>query len=489
MSNLKIFVSSTCYDMHTIRAQLRTLLTGLGYEPVLSDQADVLYDPRSHTHTSCVREIEYCDMVVVVIGSRFGGATIPKALELIDLTRLTDWSRAENFAEDKGKISVTQAEVLRAIQTGIPVFAFVDSGVMRDHLTYEKNKAKSIISQIDFSSIEKRETAPYIFEFINFLRLRNENNSIFEFSRFEDIEIQIKKQWAGLFQRLLHEQRERAIETRRIDNLSSQIADLKAAVLGSISSNELKETAKGAIRYRLMIDFLSSAASAATPFVDTWTLLVSQMSWEEIFTTFGITEIRAEARSRPIGLHSVMLRVDGTYYRVRLSIAGIARLGREWSDFKELGKDAKEAIANAVIDSRQGRLSFLVRFYNEPYVEDTNSSQDEDIEMDGPGSQGVSDSRILLTQEKFIEESIKNHLSAAPSFKGMKFLVDVQGKSVVIVVLPSNLNGSSSQFTYEYDSNPDGKLTEVLGKLTSSIDTDLERLKVQRKDLQANKSI
>jgi hypothetical protein len=463
--------------MHSIRAQLRTLLTGLGYEPVLSDQADVLYDPRSHTHTSCVREIENCDMVIVVIGSRFGGSSIPKALELIDLTRIADWSRAENFAEDKGKISITQAEVLRAIQTGLPVFAFVDSGVMRDHLTYEKNKAKTIISQIDFSSIEKRETAPYIFEFINFLRLRNENNSIFEFSRFEDIETQIKKQWAGLFQRLLHEQREHAIETRRIDNLSSQIADLKAAVLGSISSNELKETAKGAIRYRVMVDFLSSAASAVTPFVDVWALLVSQLSWEEVFAIFGIKEIRAEARSRNIGLHSVMLREDGTYYRVRLSMSGIARLGREWSDFKELGKDAKEAIANAVIDSRQGRLSFLVRFYNEPYVEDTSSSQDEDMDIDVPGAQAVADSRILLTQEKFIEESVKNHLSASPSFKGMQFLVDVKNKSVEIVVLPNNLIEKSSQLTYEYEPNTDGKLADVLEKITSSIDTDLERLK------------
>jgi hypothetical protein len=352
--------------MHTVRAQLRTLLTGLGYEPVLSDQADVLYDPRSHTHTSCVREIENCDMVVVVIGSRFGGVTIPKALELIDLTRLADWSKAENFAEDKGKISITQAEVLRAIQTGVPVFAFVDSGVMRDHLTYEKNKSKSIIGQIDFSSIDKRETAPYIFEFINFLRLRNENNSIFEFSRFEDIESQIKKQWAALFQRLLHEQRERAVETRRIDNLSSQIADLKAAVLGSISSSELKETAKGAIRYRVMVDFLASLASSTTPFVDVLTLLTSQKSWEDIFATFSITEVRTEARNRAIGVHSVMLRDDGTYYRVRLSGMGIARLGREWSSFKDLGKDAKEAIANAVIDSRQGRLSLLVRFIMKP---------------------------------------------------------------------------------------------------------------------------
>lgn len=292
-----------------------------------------------------------------------------------------------------------------------------------------------------------------------------------------DIETQIKKQWAGLFQRLLHEQREHAIETRRIDNLSSQIADLKAAVLGSISSNELKETAKGAIRYRVMVDFLSSAASAVTPFVDVWALLVSQLSWEEVFAIFGIKEIRAEARSRNIGLHSVMLREDGTYYRVRLSMSGIARLGREWSDFKELGKDAKEAIANAVIDSRQGRLSFLVRFYNEPYVEDTSSSQDEDMDIDVPGAQAVADSRILLTQEKFIEESVKNHLSASPSFKGMQFLVDVKNKSVEIVVLPNNLMEKSSQLTYEYEPNTDGKLADVLEKITSSIDTDLERLK------------
>lgn len=436
----------------------------------MSDQADVLYDPRSHTHTSCLREVENCDMVVVVIGSRFGGAIVPKALELLDLTRLSDLSRAENFADDKTKISITQAEVLRAIQSGLPVFAFVDSGVMRDHLTYEKNKTKSIISQIDFSSIEKRETAPYIFEFINFLRLRNENNSIFEFSRFEDIEAQLKKQWAGLFQRLLHEQRERASETRRIDNLSSQIADLKAAVLGSISSNELKETAKGAIRYRVMIDFLAGLASAGGT-LDIWSLLHSQQTWAELIAAHSVTEIRQDGRNRMIGIHTIMIRSDGTYYRVRLSLSGISRLSREWDEFRRLGKDAKDAIINAVLDSRQGRPMFMVRHYDEPYVEDTSPERDDDSDIEV-----TPESRILLPEEKFIEESIKIHLESSPTFKTMKFLVDVRDRKAAVTVLPSNLSGKTYGFSYEYVPAPDGNLTGVVEQITSSINRDLAAL-------------
>lgn len=370
MANLKVFISSTCYDMHAIRAQLRSMLLSIGFEPVMSDQADVIFDPRLHTHTSCLREVVNCDMLILVIGSRFGGTVVPKALELIDLEHLSDLSKAERFGDDRSKISITQAEVLQAIQIGVPVFAFVDLGVMRDHLTYEKNKNKSIIGQIDFSSIDKSETAPYIFEFINFLRLRNENNSIFEFSRFEDIEAQAKKQWAGLFQRLLNEQRTKAIEGRRIDNLSSQIADLKAAVLGSISSGELKETAKGAIRFRLLLDFLYSLGVEYKP-SETVALLHSDKTWDELLPAMGIVESRPdESRNRLAGVGMVLIREDGTYYRVRQSIRAIPRLVREWDDYRKLSLEARDAILNAVLDSREGRPIPLVRHHNEAFVED-----------------------------------------------------------------------------------------------------------------------
>jgi len=381
MANLKVFVASTCYDMQAIRAQLKSLLNALGYEPVMSDDADVIFDPRLHTHTSCLREVTNCDMVVLVVGSRFGGATIPKALELIDMDHLSDLSRSDRFGEDKAKISITQAEVVKAIQSGIPVFAFVEAGVLRDHLTYEKNKNKPIINQIEFSSIDKAETAPYIFEFMNFLRLRNENNSIFEFSRLEDIESQLKKQWAGLFQRLLHEQRSKAQEGRRIDNLSSQIADLKAAVLSSISSAELKETAKGTIRFRHIIDFVYSLAAEYRT-TEAMDILRSDAPWNELLGSLGIVDIRSDDTGGRVAGGIVLFRSDNTFYRARMSLYGMAKMASQWDEFRKLKVDAKNAIVNAVIDSRDARPVNYVRHFNQPYSKDGVIATDDDSEVE-----------------------------------------------------------------------------------------------------------
>lgn len=477
MANLKVCISSTCYDMHAIRAQLRSMLIGIGYEPVMSDQGDVIYDPRIHTHTSCLREVENCDVVVLVIGSRFGGTSVPKALELIDMDRLADLSRSDRFGEDKTKISITQAEVLQAIQTGIPVFAFVDSGVMRDHLTYEKNKNKPIISQIEFSSIDKSDTAPYIFEFINFLRLRNENNSIYEFSRFEDIEAQIKKQWAGLFQRLLHEQRSKAIEGRRIDNLSSQIADLKAAVLGSISNDDLKTTAKGAIRFRNMIEFLYSLSVEYKP-SEASSILHSDRPWADQLRYLGIIDMRPDNdRAGRLGsMGMILLREDGTYYRARFSLRLLPKFEREWEDFQPLGPDAKDAILNAVLDSRDGRPTLIIRHYNEPYIEDSAPPADEELEIETSNRKNPMGgySKILLTADKFIEETIKNYIVAEPSFKEMKFIVDVSDENVNLTRISASMSGEAKSFHYPYTVPDDGNLKAELERLKSLIYRDVQ---------------
>lgn len=134
----------------------------MGYEPVMSDYADILYDPRTHTHSSCVSEVENCDMLVVIIGSRFGGEGVPAALNLINLD---DFDFGD--VPDNRKLSITQLEVLKAIDKSIPVYTFIDSGVFHDHLVYEKNRNND---SVVYPSIEKQETANYIFDFINYIR-------------------------------------------------------------------------------------------------------------------------------------------------------------------------------------------------------------------------------------------------------------------------------------------------------------------------------
>ncbi|CAJ0720569.1 hypothetical protein LMG6871_03987 [Ralstonia edaphis] len=463
MASLKIFVSSTCYDLQAIRGQLRTALSGMGYEPVMSDHSDVIFDPRVHTHTSCLREVQNCDMLVLMIGSRFGGTVVPKALDSIDISSLAELSRSDRFIDESNKFSITQAEVLQAIKLRIPVFAFVDAGVMRDHLTYEKNKKKPIINQIEFSSIEKNETASYIFEFINFLRLRSENNGIYEFSRFEDIDHQLKRQWGGLFQRLLLEQRSKEIEGRRIDNLSSQIADLKAAVLGSISNSELKETAKGAIRFRRMIEFIASLVRNPGSQKNT---LKSTLAWDDLLKSLDIVEMRSE-RNKYGSTTAIFILDDSTFFRARYPLSIISKIANEWQDFRNIADDAKTAIIDAVLDSRENRVAPpLVRHFSEPYTETQQVSAEDEFEDEGRPAQ------ILLTEEKFIEDSIKNFLTSGTEFRNRRFMVEVEDHTLRVLLFPEK-EGNSVTFDYNYTTPQDNNLFPELERIKELLRRDV----------------
>ena len=90
----------------------------------MSDYNDVLYDPRDHTHESCVKEIQSADMVILIIGSRFGGKAIPKAIENLDIETIKAASKSTSFI-DKGNISITQLEILKAVELEIPIFTFI----------------------------------------------------------------------------------------------------------------------------------------------------------------------------------------------------------------------------------------------------------------------------------------------------------------------------------------------------------------------------
>lgn len=205
MPNLKVFVSSTCYDLNNIRDSLRSFVIGLGHEPVMSEYGDVLYDPRLHTHTSCINEVKNCDILVLLIGGRFGGNAVSEAVPVIDFEKIKEIINTKTTIDDE-KLSITHLEVLKAIEYGLPVYTFIKEDVLNDHKIYEKNKNKPFISEITFPSIDKQETAKYIFEFINIIRLRKFGNNIFSFRRESDIEDVLKRQWSSYFQRLIKEQ-------------------------------------------------------------------------------------------------------------------------------------------------------------------------------------------------------------------------------------------------------------------------------------------
>ncbi|MED3917990.1 DUF4062 domain-containing protein [Priestia megaterium] len=285
MANLKVFVSSTCYDLNIIRSQLREFILSYGFEPIMSDYSDIPYDPRNHTHESCINEVIHGDMLIVIIGSRFGGSAIPKAREIVNFDSLNMLSKKPKFLEECKEVSITQLEVLRAMELGIPIFPFIQDDVKYDHNLYEKNKDNAeIIDQIYFPSIQKKGTAKYIFEFINFIRSRTNNNAIEGFSKLEDINTHLRKQWSGLFQRLLSEQKLKKVEEVRFESITSQLEDLKTAFMTSIESPELKVVAQAAVKYRRLLAFLLLLAN------DNKDLLL-EMTFLELVEKIGVEEM------------------------------------------------------------------------------------------------------------------------------------------------------------------------------------------------------
>lgn len=364
MAEMRVFVSSTCYDLSLLRSQLRTFVKGMGYEPIMSDYGDVLYDPRIHTHTSCVDEVSNCDILVLIIGPRFGGKITPEALNKVNFEALKNESASVDSLKEKECLSVTQLEVLKAIENSMPVYTFIDKRVWHDHSLYEKNKASDIIDKIVFPSIEKQETAKYIFNFINFVRLRTRGNNLFTFEKVQDIEDVLRKQWSGYFQRLLQEQRYKNNEHKRIDILSEQFEDLKTAILSSIENIDQRETARGIVKYRRLSEFLLSLNISQTE------LCSSTCSLRDLLRSHHIIDIldardNEEFQNRPIGYRTILLREDRTFFMARFSMDVFYTFETEWESFSALQPKTKEIILDALRE--MFRPANWIRYYGYPF--------------------------------------------------------------------------------------------------------------------------
>lgn len=270
MSNLRIFISSTCYDLSEVRSQLGELCREMGHDPVLSENGDILYDPRLHTYTSCLRQVESADFVVAIIGGRFGGQAIPEAMNYAA-------SATKFIPEEYQGCSITQLEILYGIELGIPVFPFVLDPVLGDHNVYKANLKKGRdISSLILPSISKRGTEKLIFEFIDLIRLRARNNVITPFSSFNDIRAHLKRQWSSYFQVLVNEERKRNDLKRKFDEEGDLADDDVAEAVKTVGIRRL--TMKGSIETKALRPLIRSAKSLKIIFVSADTFVTTHLN-------------------------------------------------------------------------------------------------------------------------------------------------------------------------------------------------------------------
>lgn len=374
MPKPRIFVSSTCYDLVSVRSEIKSFIDSLGYESVLSEHSDVLFDPREHTHESCAKEVSTCDMLVLIIGSRFGGISLPS------LSELTIGKNPEFSKLEKDQVSITQIEVLHAISNGTPVYTFVQESVMSDHYIYEKNKNKPFVSEIEFPSIEKQDTAKYIFEFINLLRRRSSNNAIYKFSDVGSIRNQLREQWASLFQRLLMDSIRSNAELQSFRTFSEQIEDLKTVMLASVETPKIKNVAKNVLKFRYLVEVLLSFDA-----LNIFEIIYDDVSFDDLMINFGIDRIEGALRKESYRPEIYFIKNDGTFYAFRGTEKNLSKLSMDWEDFRRLERMDKEAVVEALRDARDARSNFYLRSFNIPfeeYIKRTGAGEGEGVESE-----------------------------------------------------------------------------------------------------------
>ena len=193
MPTPRVFISSTCYDLKYIRENLKFFVRNIGYEPVMSDEGSVFFDPLLHVQDACLAEVPACQIFVLIIGGRYGG---------------------RYRATEK---SITNMEYLEAARAKIPIFALVEQDVYDQFRVYNSNLGNQEIdaTKISYPAVDSTK----IFDFVRDVQSQAVNNALFPFSDFEGIQVYLKQQWAAMIYRFLTSES----EARRVADILSEL--------------------------------------------------------------------------------------------------------------------------------------------------------------------------------------------------------------------------------------------------------------------------
>ncbi len=218
MAAPRVFVSSTFYDLRYIRENLKYFIKSLGYEPVLSEEGSVYYDPKAHVHEAAVAEVPSCQMLVLVVGGRYG----------------------QQYKPDPDQ-SVTNAEYKKAVESKVPIFALVERDVYEQYHVYRGNKENPNVdaASINYPAVDSVK----IFDFVEEVQSQAVNNALVPFADFEEIQSYLRQQWAAMMFNFLTSESEarRVADTlAAVTEVSQKVEFLTREVLKAVGDNATK---------------------------------------------------------------------------------------------------------------------------------------------------------------------------------------------------------------------------------------------------------
>lgn len=260
MARPKVFLSSTYFDLRQVRADIERFINDHGYDSILNEHGNIAYGKEEKLEDYCYKEINNIDILVSIIGGRFG-------------------SESKN-SED----SISQTELKTAYDLNKQVYIFIDKNVYSEYKFYANNKDNESIKFVYADDIK-------IYKFIEYVETLPNNNTIHAFETSMDIVNFLKEQWAGLFQRFLQEQ-PRVKEINLIKGVENTAKTLDQLVTFLTEEKKDKDNAINEILLSGHPAMLQIKSLLGIPFRVYFT---TKDELDELLNAYGYTEINSEA--------------------------------------------------------------------------------------------------------------------------------------------------------------------------------------------------
>ncbi len=217
-----VFISSTIADLHYLRDALREAVEDLAYRPVMSEYGDIGYISDTTAAGSCYRTVRQCQLVVLVVGCRYGET-------------------------DKDGLSVTHREFLAAQDSRIPIITFAEAKVLNFKRVFDAEPGAEIWDKFQDMDNPKRT-----FGLIAQICASPQYNGMIPFTNAGDAKKALKRQIADFVGDRLAEQ---VLPVRtEVQDVLAQIASLRGELREAGTAKTSPEIIRNTTAFRFLLD-------------------------------------------------------------------------------------------------------------------------------------------------------------------------------------------------------------------------------------------
>lgn len=190
---MKVFISSTAYDLYDFREKIKQIIVDLGHEFIAHESPDFPIRQNLHSHDQCIEAVKDADLVICILDRRYGGKYAGNFL-----TQFQDISLSVSGNTPSGKnkkyqktilikdLSITWCELITAQNSNKEIFTFA-----RQKLLDEKNvrRRNQFLKSFKPFYAEKEE----LYDLIDWITKSRINNWITSFDSIVDFEKYFRK--------------------------------------------------------------------------------------------------------------------------------------------------------------------------------------------------------------------------------------------------------------------------------------------------------